>query len=132
MIVEFENDPLVLIKNYQTENNNNPSELAQVLIGAVHVEFLVHQIVCVSSRVQTPKKSRFGENINALFANEIIAAEEQENLLEIKNTRNRFAHEINARLGYPMEQFVELVILILIKHCSTYTLEKQSNSSQSN
>lgn len=129
-MVGFENDPLVLIDNYQSENNNNPSELAQVLIGAVHIEFLIHQIVCVSSRVQTPKTSTFGENINALFANGIITAEEQTNLAEIKNTRNRFAHEINARLGYPMEKFVELVISILIKHCSTYTLEKRSNSSQ--
>ena len=55
MIVEFENDPLVLIDNYQTENNKNPRELAQVLIRAVHEEFLVHQILCVSCRVQTPK-----------------------------------------------------------------------------
>lgn len=72
MIVEFENDPLVLIDNYQTENNKNPRELAQVLIGAVHEEFLVHQILCVSSRVQTPKTFTFGKNMNALFANGII------------------------------------------------------------
>ena len=39
MIVEFENDPLVLIDNYQTENNKNPRELAQVLLDLLTKSF---------------------------------------------------------------------------------------------
>ena len=39
MIVEFENDRLVLIDNYQTENNKNPRELAQVLLELLTKSF---------------------------------------------------------------------------------------------
>ena len=39
MIVEFENDLLVLIDNYQTENNKNLRELAQVLLELLTKSF---------------------------------------------------------------------------------------------
>ena len=123
---EFANNPLWPIDNYQQENNSNLSELAQVMIGAVHVEYSVFKILEVSPRTETPLKSGFARNIETLSKLEVIDEDQKATLDYIKDTRNRFAHEINARLEAPMPCFTDAVVRSLIHLAQMFVLEKRS------
>ena len=125
-LYEFESDPVKLIENYMRENNTNYNTLAQVIIGAVHVEYFVFKILEVSPRTETPLKSGFARNIEALSEIEVIDDEQKTTLEYIKNTRNRFAHEINARLEDPMSYFTDAVLRSLIHLVQMFVLERRS------
>lgn len=121
---DFEKDPSVVIFSYVEKNNINYNTLAQVLIGAIHVEFAVFKILEVSTRFITPANAGFGRNVETLLRFGIIDQEQRDAIVYIKNTRNRFAHEINACLGEPMAEFSAAVMKTLIFLCHAYIHER--------